>query len=170
MPILLDGNNLLYDLPQRDRCREDVRRMVLDRVRHERQRVIVVFDGPPPTGSPPRESLGSVTVVWAGARSADDVIIATLPESAPARQWVVVTDDRGLARQARARGAEIRRLAEWRNRSPTRDDTPDRAPDPPHPGDLMSWESYFRSRREDDDRPRRVARRRRRRSGRSDDL
>ncbi len=170
MPILLDGNNLLHDLPAGKRTREEVRRLVLERVRHERQRVTVVFDGPPPTGSPDREALGGVTVVWSGARSADDVIVASLPDGSAARQWVVVSDDRELARRARERGAEARPLAAWRTRSPR----PGRADRPSagavRTGDIASWESYFATGRDDEDGPRRVPRRRRSTATDPDDL
>ena len=63
MPILVDGNNLLHRLPRGSRSRADVRRLVLGAIRHERMAVVVVFDGPPPAGSPEVESLGSATVV-----------------------------------------------------------------------------------------------------------
>ena len=170
MPILLDGNNLLHGLPAGERAREDVRRLVLERVRHERQRVTVVFDGPPPSGSPDREVLGRVTVVWSGARSADDTIVASLPDSPAARQWVVVTDDRELGRRARERGAETRPLAAWRARSPRpgRNDRPNGGAQ--RTGDVASWESYFAAGRDDEDGPQRVPRRRRPPATGSDDL
>jgi len=170
MPILLDGNNLLHDLPPGTRTREEVRRLALERVRHERQRVTVVFDGPPPTGSPDREALGRVTVVWSGARSADDVIVASLPDGPTARQWVVVSDDRELVRRARDRGAETRPLAAWRARPPR----PGRVDRPTEGaarvGDIASWESYFAAGRDDEDGPRRVSRRRRSTATDPDDL
>lgn len=169
MPILIDGNNLLHGLPRGSRTRSDVRRLALDRVRHEHQRVTVVFDGPPPTGSPEREALGKVSIVWAGSRSADDVIVASLPSGPEARQWVVVTDDRGLARRAQDRGAEVRPLAAWRARSSGRGRGVRAERETHRVGDVASWEAYFDSRGEDDDAPRRVPRRRRPASD-SDDL
>ena len=124
MPILIDGNNLLHRLPRHDRSREQVRRLVLDACRRERMKVAVVFDGPPPAGGRVREELGAVTVVYAGTRSADDVIIGRLPGGAAARDWVVVTDDRELQQRARDKGAAIRTLAEWQKK---------RSPPPPKP-------------------------------------
>ena len=105
MPIIVDGNNLLHRLPTTSRPRAEVRRLVLETTRHERIAIVVVFDGPPPTGSPSEESLGSVTVVYAGKAVADDVMIGRLPTGRAASQWAVVTDDRGLAERARGRGA-----------------------------------------------------------------
>ena len=114
MPILVDGNNLLHRLPLGERSRAAVRRLVLERTRGQRQRITVVFDGPPPPEAPAVEPLGPVTIRYAGSRAADDVIIAALPEGPPARQWVVVTDDRELGRRARELGAEVRSLESWR--------------------------------------------------------
>jgi predicted RNA-binding protein with PIN domain len=143
MPILVDGNNLLHSLPPPTRNREQVRRLVLDHCRHERLKITVVFDGPPPSGAPPREELGAVTVVYAGSKTADDVIIRRLPGGTAARDWVVVTDDRGLQARARDKGASIRTLAEWSSKKT--------AP-PPKPRiesklsshEVAQWEDYFR--------------------------
>ena len=62
MPILLDGNNLLHRLPKADRTRAEIRRLVLEVTRHEKSKLIVVFDGPPPAEGRAEESLGRVTV------------------------------------------------------------------------------------------------------------
>lgn len=141
MPVLIDGSNLLHALGLSAPSREEVRRRVLDRVRRERMRVTVVFDGPPPAGTPSRESLGPVTVVYSAPASADDVIVRALPEGPAARSWTVVTDDRGLAARVRRRGAQVRTLAHWRQG--------DRAPGHPSRGDglrpdeVAEWELWF---------------------------
>lgn len=114
VPILVDGNNLMYTLSGDAGDRAEVRRLTLDLTRRERVSVTVVFDGPPPEGCPSRERLGAVTVVYSGRASADDVIIRTLPRPPHARDWVVVTDDHGLTERARRAGARTRGLAEWR--------------------------------------------------------
>lgn len=149
MPLLVDGNNLLHRLPKASRTRSAVRALVLDATRHERKLVVVVFDGPPPAGSPEREALGPVTVVYSGAAAADDVIIGRIPSGASARQWVVVTDDRGLSARARERGAAVRSLGEWSAR-------PRRAPSRKHTEaklssrEIAEWEVIFKKGREDD--------------------
>lgn len=149
MPLLVDGNNLLHRLPKGSRTRSAVRALVLDATRHERISVVVVFDGPPPTGSPERELLGQVTVVYSGAAVADDVIIGRIPAGASARQWVVVTNDRALAGRARERGAAVRTLGEWSAR-------PRRAPSRKHTEAKLSsrevaeWEEIFNGGRGDD--------------------
>lgn len=118
MPVVVDGNNLLHSLPPQQRSRADVRRHALDLVRRESLQVFVVFDGPPPEGSPATEYLGRVTVRYAGTTAADDVIIEMLPAGREAAQWVVVTDDRALRARARSKGTTVRTLAEWRGRRP----------------------------------------------------
>jgi hypothetical protein len=52
MPLIIDGNNLLHSLPREEQNRSEVRRQVLETVRQQRVRVTVVFDGPPPSGTP----------------------------------------------------------------------------------------------------------------------
>ena len=142
MPIIVDGNNLLHRLPTSSRSRAEVRRHVLDSTRHERIAIVVVFDGPPPAGSPSEESLGSVTVVYAGKTVADNVIMGRLPTGRAARQWVVVTDDRGLAERARQRGASVRTLAEWQRRRPPKPKRVTReAKLSSH--EVQEWEEFF---------------------------
>ena len=163
MPILVDGNNLLHQLPRSERSREAARRLVLDRTRGQRQRVTVVFDGPPPPHAPEVESLGAVTIRYAGARAADDLIIAALPRGPAARQWVVVTDDRELQRRAREVGSEVRPLASLRaDRGPS---TPSQEkPRPERPlsaRELEGWERELAGDRNDDDAAVRAVRRRR---------
>lgn len=150
MPILIDGNNLLHRLPKDQRSRSAVRAQVLDLTRHEAMLVTVVFDGPPPAGVPVRESLGKTTVVYSGSQTADDVIIGMLPDGAAAKQFSVITDDRGLADRVRSSGAKVRPLAEWQGRKKQ----------PPRPTtfesklsshDIADWEAFFAGRDRDDD-------------------
>jgi hypothetical protein len=142
MPLILDGNNLLHRLPQSSRSRGEVRRLVLDACRGDRTRITVVFDGPPPAGSPTRESLGAVTVLYSGSASADDLIIRQIPGGPLAREWVVITDDRELRERAKRRGAEVRTLREWqaRRESPARR-TPSESKLSSH--EVADWEAYF---------------------------
>ncbi len=159
MPILIDGNNLLHRLPEEKRSRSDVRKLVLEQVRGERISVTVVFDGSPPPGVPKTERLGTVTIVYSGRESADDVIIRLLPNDA--RSWSVVTDDRGLAAGVRRRGARVRSLARWLERrgAPRR---PPRARTPAVRTDVKEWERVFSDEPREEDAPTRVLRRKRR--------
>lgn len=149
MPILLDGNNLLHKLPANERRRAAVRKLVLEATRHEQMAMVVVFDGPPPAGAPAEEALGRVRVIYAGSRSADDVILARIPAGRAARQWIVVTDDRTLAGRARGLGAATRKIREWRSRpSP---DPPRSRPEPKLSArEVAEWQTFFESGDRDD--------------------
>lgn len=141
MPIVIDGNNLLHRLRGPERSRDGVRRVALDRARHERQRVFLVFDGPPPGGSPEREELGPLTVIYAGSVSADDRIVAVIQGGG----WVVVTDDRALATRARHAGAEVRPLAAWTQSLRRARQRPGKPVAEPRLSsrDVAQWEEFF---------------------------
>jgi len=143
VPILLDGNNLLHRLPTSQRNRSAVRTQVLEITRHESMSVTLVFDGPPPAGAPARESLGRVTVVYSGTRTADDLIVGMIPSGSEAKQFSVVTDDRGLATRVKDRGAKVRRLSEWQGRR--KQMQPRRAgfESKLSSHDVAEWESFF---------------------------
>ena len=143
MPILLDGNNLLHRLPKPQRSRSAVRKQVLEVTRHETMSVTVVFDGPPPAGTPARESLGRVTVVYSGSKSADDVIVAMLPRGAAATQFSVVTDDRRLGDRVRDHGAKVRRLAEWQGRRKQKPPRRSSYESKLSSHDVQDWEQFF---------------------------
>lgn len=150
MPVIIDGNNLLHSLPPSQRNRANVRQGALDQVRHEAMQVFLVFDGPPPVGSPPKEHLGRVTVQYSGAVTADDVIIELVPVGRPASQWVVVTDDRALRDRARSKGASVRTLAEWRGRRRTskrRSSFESKLSS----HDIADWENYFSTEHDSED-------------------
>jgi hypothetical protein len=150
MPLVVDGNNLLHRLPRADRSRDAVRREVLDATRHETMSVTVVFDGPPPAGAPERESLGRVTVVYSGSRSADDVIVGILPPGGAAKQWAVITDDRGLADRVRAAGAGSRSLADWQRRRRTGVPRRPAVESKLSSREIADWEAFFADRSDDD--------------------
>lgn len=151
MPILIDGNNLLHRLTPGAVSRARVRQLVLEACRRERMQVVVVFDGPPPSGTPDREHLGRVEVVYSGAESADQTIVRRIGGARPARGWVVVTDDRGLAARARDRGAEVRGLDQWlaRRLPPRRGATPEPAPKLSS-REIAEWQQLFSGDRPDD--------------------
>lgn len=156
MPIVIDGNNLLHRLPADQRSRDSVRQRVLDQARREKISLTVVFDGPPPEGSPSTEHLGSVTILYSGHSSADDIIIGRLPSGASARSWSVVTDDRGLAARVREQGASVRTLATWMGRRGAKR-PPGRPRPEPRTKDLDQWESFFKEKDDaNSDQPKRV--------------
>jgi len=106
MPYLLDGNNLIGRARGRARpTQEDASSLVAEvaaRLRRTRASAVLFFDG---GGETPPVSLGSLTVRYAGPRSADDAIVAAIGRARTPREVVVVTADRGLARRARDAGA-----------------------------------------------------------------
>ena len=150
MPVIIDGNNLLHSLPREERDRSGVRRRALDTVRHEGVKLTVVFDGPPPPGSPELEHLGKVRVRYSGRSSADDVIVDLLRSSSRARDWVVVTDDHALGHRVRECGARVRSLKVWRARRPRK---PRRATREPKlsANEVAEWKTFFSVGRVDED-------------------
>lgn len=150
MPIILDGNNLLHKMPKSERSRTAVRSQVLEITRRESMSVTVVFDGPPSAGAPATENLGKVNVLYAGSKSADDVIVSLLPTGSAAKQFFVVTDDRALADRVRDCGATVRRVAEWRER-PKQKPRPTKFESKLSSHDVADWEAFFAGGDRDDD-------------------
>ncbi len=165
MPIVIDGNNLLHSLPPDQRSRAAVRQTVLEQSRREKISVTVVFDGPPPDGTPSAEHLGSVTILYSGKTSADDVIINRLPSGNGARSWSVVTNDRGLGARVRERGASIRTLAQWTGRRGAKARPGKPRPKPPlRAKEVEEWEEVFSGEKQTEgDGPERVFKPKRRR-------
>jgi hypothetical protein len=150
MPVIIDGNNLLHSLPSHEQDRESVRHMALDTVRHESMSLVVVFDGPPPAGTPEIEHLGRVTIRYSGSSAADDLILDLLQSRGRASDWVVVSDDRALGREARERGATARTLRQWRSRNPTKRKS--KTPEPRLSShEVVDWQEYFSAGKDDED-------------------
>ncbi len=143
MPVLIDGNNLLHRLPAARASRTEARRLVLEACRRQRMRVTLVFDGPPPQGTPQSEPLGALTVHYSGPETADDLIVRTLPSGGRARGWVVVTDDRGLAARARQHGAEVRAVGEWLGRMRSQPLPRPRTEPKLSSREVSDWQDYF---------------------------
>jgi len=144
MPIIIDGNNLLHSLPSDQRQRRSVRCQALEAVRREGMKLTVVFDGPPPSGSPEIEHLGQVSVRYSGRSSADDVIVSLLHSSTRAANWLVVTDDHGLRDRVRECGARVRSLEDWRARRSRQPRRPEREAKM-SAREVAGWEAYFAS-------------------------
>jgi hypothetical protein len=114
LPYLLDGNNLIGRErrgPGSGEDRDALVREVSDRLRSTQARVILFFDG---AGDP--VSLGSLSVRYAGAGTADDAILREVAQSARPQEITVVTEDRGLARRARDGGARTSEPRDFWNR------------------------------------------------------
>jgi hypothetical protein len=105
MPWLIDGSNVLGAMRVDRHAEEGKRglvRLLAGFARAKRTRVTCIFDGPEPASF--AKHLGSVTVVFSGARAADDVIAE---RAASGRGWSVVTSDRGLAARVDRRQVEV---------------------------------------------------------------
>src|SRR5688572_33094547 len=85
-----------------DDAKRGLVRLLAAFARAKRTRVTCVFDGlePPSFG----KHLGSVSVAFSGARSADELIIE---RAASGRGWSIVTSDRGLAARVQRRQVEV---------------------------------------------------------------
>lgn len=105
MSWVIDGNNLLgragASRDSADSKRQLVRALA-NFARVRRTRVACYFDGAEPENF--GRHLGSVIVIFSGARSADDLIANKV---ATGSGWKVVTADRGLAARIRRRQVEV---------------------------------------------------------------
>ncbi len=112
MPVLVDGNNLLYAAQAAEAADLLVgRSMLCDTLGSWAQRrseqVHVVFDGPKPH-APRATQIGhpDIQVTYSGAgTNADAVVIRIIETDSAARRLTVVSSDREIARAARRRRA-----------------------------------------------------------------
>jgi hypothetical protein len=139
MPVLIDGNNLLFvardmETEGPELGRAGLCRYLGDWSRLSRQAVRLVFDGREPmTPELARQIAGpDLVVLYSGAaRSADDVLIELLETDSAARRLTVVSSDREIARAARRRRASVLRSDEfWRRLRRALDRPPRRSPVP----------------------------------------
>ncbi len=119
MPVLIDGNNLLFAALDADPERPPSRSVLCLRLgqwaRRTGEKVTVVFDGPtPPEGLAKQTSAPAVDVAYSESVTADEVLAELIEEDTAARRLVVVSSDREVARAARRRKAKsIRSEAFW---------------------------------------------------------
>lgn len=133
MPWILDGSNLAGG-----RDREGVRRAALAVARHERVRLVLYFDGPPPPGSDAIVRLGQVEVRY--VPNADSAIVAQV--SGGGRGWILATDDRALAARVKGLGARAVATAEFWEKAGRAAAAPDTSP--AAPTDVDAEMRYFR--------------------------
>jgi predicted RNA-binding protein with PIN domain len=115
MPVLIDGNNLLFAAREADPERPPSRSTLCLRLgqwaRRTGEKVAIVFDGPTPTASLARQ-IGDpdVAVNYSGAGiSADKVLTEAIEADSAARLLLVVSSDREIGRAARRRKAKTMR-------------------------------------------------------------
>lgn len=103
MPYLVDGDNLVGTERRRRGTPDDRDALVAeiaDRLRRTRASVVLFFDG-----SGRASALGSLEVRYSGAVPADDAIVREIARAPRAREIIVATADRELARRAKDAGA-----------------------------------------------------------------
>jgi predicted RNA-binding protein with PIN domain len=148
VPYLVDGNNVIgaeRGGPASDDGRAALVREIADRLRSTRARVVLFFDG-----SGDSLSLGSLSVRYAGATTADEAIVREVGRSARPQEMIVVTADRELARRTRDAGGRATSPPEFWKRF----GTPERSS--PRPAgetrvdvdDWLKWLSDDRNRQE----------------------
>ena len=105
MSWVIDGNNLLGRAGAARDTADSKRQLVRSLstfARANRTKVACYFDGPEPEHF--GKNLGSVSVIFSGARSADELIVKRV---AAGSGWKVVTADRALAARIKRRQVEI---------------------------------------------------------------
>jgi uncharacterized protein YaiI (UPF0178 family) len=105
MSWVIDGNNLLGRAGSSRDATDSKRQLVrslANFARAKRTRVACYFDGSEPENF--GRHLGSVSVIFSGAHSADDLIAKKV---ATGSGWKVVTADRGLAARIQRRQVEV---------------------------------------------------------------
>ncbi|MCG3194334.1 MAG: hypothetical protein DIJKHBIC_03592 [Thermoanaerobaculia bacterium] len=142
MAEIVDGNNLLMSLGGGSR---DVLLSELSELaRRKRKPIVVVFDGPPPSGRGKVQHLGAVTIVHAAPRTADEEIVRRIQESRDPKGITVVTDDRGLASAARSAGARVASVSDFKQISTRRLSAGrETEREPGLPVSAREWEKWF---------------------------
>ena len=102
MPWIVDGSNVLGTARAATEAKRELVRNLARFARAKRTRVVCVFDGAETESFGTK--LGSVSVVFSGARSADELIVARV---ASGSGWKVVTSDRALAGRVGGRRVEV---------------------------------------------------------------
>jgi predicted RNA-binding protein with PIN domain len=112
VPVVIDGNNLLYAAREAEALSPLVgRSMLCDTVGRwaqlRRERVHIVFDGPAPP-APLARQIGNPAIEVSysgGGQTADAVLMLLLETDSAARRILVVSSDRAIIRAAKRRRA-----------------------------------------------------------------
>lgn len=119
MPVLIDGNNLLYAARDAEAEGPLVGRSLLchrlsEWVRRRREQVHIVFDGPaPPNGVAQQMGRLGIALSFSGGKTADAEVARLLNEDSAARRLLVVSSDREVAAAARRRRAQSMRSEDF---------------------------------------------------------
>lgn len=158
MAYIVDGNNVMGQLPGWHRDKSKSRRVLLEKLarfaRVKKARVTVVFDGGPDPAAPEGSAFQGVKVLYAERGSdADTRIEYLVGSSKDPRGLTVITSDRHLAFLVRSRGASVIRSGEFRSEVDRLLESIPGATDGEQfeVGDINTWLRYFGSLPHDDD-------------------
>lgn len=125
MPYLIDGNNLIGEIPALDLKDPTSRKLLVSRLRIfqevQNTRVILVFDGPHDS----KLSEGNYKDTYFSvcfppfSQTADDVIEEIVGRQTDLRQFFVVSSDREIKNFARSQGAQVLDCSEFLRRLKT---------------------------------------------------
>lgn len=134
MSFLIDGSNVLGGLSgarESVEAKRELVRALATLARSKRTRVYCFFDGEVPEAF--ARSLGNVSVIFSGRRTADEVILERV-QRGRGHKWTLVTSDRGLAARASGRDVTVVRAEDFRRSLDS----------PSEPGPVSEdWTAYF---------------------------
>ena len=115
MPYLIDGNNLIGAIQIIDirdqKAREKLSQLLSRYQKAKGNTVFVVYDGPPPEGSPNELHMGRLRIIYAGPKSdADSRIKSIIREVSSPDQWIVVSSDKQVYSYCQWAGAKVMRV------------------------------------------------------------
>ena len=149
MPILIDGHNLIGQVPtlslQDAHDEEDLVMMLVAYRARTGKKLTVVFD---PGGSPgvlQRRQQGGIEVVFASHRGgADDVIARRVARSRDPGGITVVTSDQDLTQRVARHGAKVRSAGDFAGELGRQPNGPDQWKDtPPSSEEVAAWLALF---------------------------
>jgi predicted RNA-binding protein with PIN domain len=158
MAYLVDGNNVMGQTVGWHRDKPQAQRNLLMQLarfaRAKKTRITVVFDGSPNQEFPEGSAFRGIKILYAEKGSDADSRILRLVESLKDRRgFTIITSDRSLAFQVRARGAQVMRSGEFRRQLEEVNQAKAIAEDgeEAETGDVNSWLRYFGQTPEDDE-------------------
>ncbi len=133
MPYLIDGHNLIAQLPDISLSDPDDEYKLITKIKgfiaKEGKRCVVIFDGGVPGGKVP-SSHSKLDIVFASAHhsDADTLMTKRIRKLKNARRWVVITSDRVVLSVARRYQCQTMRASEFAKvlarRSPKKPESP----------------------------------------------
>jgi predicted RNA-binding protein with PIN domain len=152
MPILIDGHNLIGQLPMLsledpDDEQELISLLVSYRARTGKA-IAVVFDPGGAFALARARRHGGIEVVFAPhGGSADGVIARRVGRSRNPQEWLVVTSDRKLTESVTRQGARVLRAEDFASELELPVEVePDRRELPPPPDEVEAWLALFEDR------------------------